>query len=81
MAIECVHCGDEIDIGHYKDDDEMEDDWDTFEDGEIHVTTTFRQGFREGGGTGRIHIECFEEVFGFEVSPPAWGTDGGEVDE
>lgn len=72
MAINCIHCGDEIDIGHYKDDDEREYPLDTSTKGEVHVVTAFRQRFRESGGLGRLHIKCFEEVFDVDVAIPDW---------
>lgn len=77
MTINCIDCGEPIDIGRYKDDDEREHKFDTFDHGEAHLTIGIRRGFRASGGVGRLHIECFEELFDTEVNLPEWAE--GEV--
>lgn len=72
MTINCIHCGKPIAVGQYKDESERNHDFDTFDKGEVFITLTARQGFREGGGYGQIHTECFEDLFEKEFNKPMW---------
>lgn len=74
MAIQCIECGGNIDTGNYKDD-EREHELDTSRQGELHITVAVRQRFRQTGGIGRLHIDCFERVFDVDVDRPEWVED------
>lgn len=72
--VDCLHCGESIDAGHYKDDDEKEHELDTFDRGNVHVTLGARLGFRQRGGLGRLHVDCFHDVIGEgRFDPEEWG--------
>lgn len=63
MTVNCLACGDPIDIGEAGGDD-----------GEVHITMSARRGFRESWKSfGRVHVECFHERVGEgEFDPEDW---------
>lgn len=65
MSVECLACGEEIDIGTVGTHEP---------DGEVHLTISARRGFRESWGSyGRVHVDCMEEKIGEgEFDPREW---------